>query len=103
MNFIQKWLFKRKKFKLFLSTLRPYLVNKYGKSTNLKYPEVNDALRHLNLSGMFEEYAYAMALSRSQFKYYRKKYDIMYTQGALQSELGVSTEILETHFPGGSY
>jgi len=103
MNFIQKWLFKRKRFKLFLNTLRPYLKHKYGQSGNLTYKQVNEALIYLELAGTLDEYAYAMALSRSQFKNYRNNHNIMYTQGALQSELGVSTELLETHFPGGNY
>ena len=103
MKFISKWFLKRKRFKAFLKVLRPYLKEKYGKSINLEYSEVHDALIFLELNGEYEEYAYAMSLSKSQFKHHRKINNIKYTQGALQSELGVSTELLETHYPNSSY
>lgn len=103
MKFISKWFLKRKRFKAFLKVLRPYLKNKYGKSINLDFNEVHDALMFLELHGEYEEYAYAMSLSKSQFKHYRKINDIKYTQGALQSELGVSSELLEVRYQGGNY
>jgi len=103
MKFIRKWFLKRKRFKEFLKVLRPYLKEKYGKSINLEYSEVHDSLNYLELNGEYEEYAYAMSLSKSHFKHHRKINNIKYTQGALQSELGVSTELLETRYPSGNY
>lgn len=103
MKFIRNWLTKRKRFKCFLKTLRPYLKEKYGKSVNLGYSEVNEALIYLELCGEYEEYAYAMSLSKGQYQLYKDKNGVLYSQSALQSELGVSPELLKVNFPGGGY
>jgi hypothetical protein len=45
-----------------------------------------------------------MALSESQYKHYQKISGVIYSQEALQIELGVSRELLKTqHFPTGGH
>ena len=103
MKFIKNWLLKRKRLKHFLKVLRPYLKEKHGKSINLDYHAVNEALIYLELNGKHDEYAYAMSLSKEQYQLYKDKNGLIYSQGSLQSELGVDQEILKVNFPGGGY
>jgi hypothetical protein len=104
MKWLKKWLSKRSAFKAYRGNLRKSLVEKYGKSRNLKYHQVYKALNELNLTGEFESYAYAMSLSESQYKHYQKISGVLYSQDALQIELGVSSELLKTqHFPTGGH
>ncbi|MGD9171141.1 MAG: hypothetical protein PVI97_13920 [Candidatus Thiodiazotropha sp.] len=95
---------KRNAFKAYRGKLRKLLLHKYGKSRILKHHQVEQALTELNLSGEFDYYAYAMALSESQFKHYQKIKGVTYSQDALQIELGVNHELLKTqHFSAGGY
>ena len=104
MKFLQKWMQKRNIFKAYRGKFRQTLIKKYGKSRNLKYHEVKQTLNKLNLTGELEPYAYAMALSKAQYKHYQKISGVIYSQDALQIELGVSVELLKTqHFPTGGY
>jgi hypothetical protein len=102
MKLLKRWLSKRNAFKAYRGNLRKSLVEKYGKSRNLKYHQVYKALNELNLTGEYESYAYAMSLSESQYKHYQKISGVLYSQDALQIELGVSSELLKTqYFPTG--
>ena len=104
MKWLKKWIIKRSAFKAFRENLKKLLVEKYGKSRNLKYHQVHQALNELNLTGEYDLYAYAMCLSESQFKHYQKINGVIYSQDALQIELGVSRELLKTqHFPTGGH
>ena len=104
MNLLKRWWNKRKAFKAYRGRLRRYLREKYGRSKDLRYQEVKDAITELTLNGEFESYAYAMSLSKSQYKYYQKISGVIYSQSALQIELGVSEELLKTqHFPNNNY
>jgi len=104
MKFLKRWWKKRKTFKAYRGQLRKYLREKYGRSRNLRHQEVKDSLSELGLNGEFELYAYAMSLSKSQYKYYQKLSGVIYSQRALQIELGVSEELLNTqNFPNNNY
>ncbi len=101
---VKRWLRKRKAFKAYRGKLRKHLREIHGKSINLNYNDLNKALKQLKLEGEFECYAYAMSLSKSQYKHYQKLNGVIWSQDALQIELGVSKELLNTqHFPSGGY
>jgi hypothetical protein len=91
---LKKRLKKRIAFKAYRGKLRQTLLQKYGKSRSLKYNQVELVLNELELCGEFDIYAYAMALSESQFKHYQKIKGAIYSQDALQIELGVSHDFL---------
>jgi hypothetical protein len=104
MKWLRKYLRKRSAFRAYRGKLRKMLLDKHGKTRNLNYQQVNLAINELNLDGEYESYAYAMALSESQYKHYQKISGVIYSQEALQIELGVSRELLKTqHFPTGGH
>ena len=72
---------------------------KYGRTRNLKYKQIQFALVDLRLTGEFYCYAYAMSLSKSEYKFYQKQQDIMYSQDAFQFEMGVNDFLLEERLP----
>ena len=99
---MMKWFIKLVAFKAYRGKLRKQLYAKFKKSSNLKYSEVKGMLEELKLEGEFDCYAYAMSLTKSQYKHYQELSGVIYTQEALRVDLGVSKELLKTqYFPGG--
>ncbi|QKX17655.1 hypothetical protein [Microbulbifer sp. YPW1] len=94
MNLIKRWWNKRRKLRKIRTVFVFKLKGEYGKSRNLKFNQVKSALAAAGLEGEHEEYAYALALSPAQYKYYQKLSSIEFSQEALRIDLGVSSALL---------
>jgi hypothetical protein len=80
---VKRWQRRRNDFNAYRARLRLSLVEKYGRSGNLKYQQVERELTELNLSGDNESYAYDMVSSASQYKHYQKISGVIYSQDTL--------------------
>lgn len=103
MNFFVTWLYRKRAFRSYKKALKDRLNEKYGKSRGLTYEQVLSVINELNLQGEFNCYAYAMCLSKKQYKKYQKISGTIWSQEALCIELGVSRKLLDTEFPTVNY
>ena len=103
MNYFSKWFARKKAFRCYKKVLRNTLKSKFGKSSRLTYVQVSSAISEFELEGEFNCYAYAMCLSKKQYKQYQKATGIIWPQETLCIELGVSRKLLEAEFPTVNY
>lgn len=103
MKYIAKWISRKRALRSYKKVLRNKLKEKYGKSSRLTYEQVLSVINELSLQGEFNCYAYAMCLSKKQYKKYQKISGTAWSQEALCIELGVSRKILDAEFPTVNY